>query len=69
MLLNRSPETKNIDGVELSEPTVEGTSFDEKAVLFPVEKINDFAQLTVLSHQQVILSLALARDFGEVVTP
>ena len=50
-----------------SKPTIKGSTFNEEAVLFPIEKLNNFSQLTILAHQQAILSLSLTRDLGEVV--
>ena len=34
----------------MTEPTIKGTTLNEKAVLFSIEKLNNFSQLAVLAH-------------------
>ena len=44
-------ERKNIILLlKMTEPTIKSATFNEKPVLFSIEKINNFSQLAVLAH-------------------
>ena len=44
--------------ITVIEPTIKGATFNEEAILLPVEKLNNFPELAVLAHQLTILPLS-----------
>ena len=54
--------------LELTERTVEGSTFNEESILFPVKKLNNSSHLVVLAHQQLVWPLSCPRDMRKVVT-
>ena len=53
--------------VELAELTINGSTFNEESILFPVKKLNNSSHYTVQAHQQLVLPLSSSRDKGKVV--
>ena len=54
--------------LELTERTVEGSTFNEESILFPVKKLNNSSHLVVLAHQQLVRPLSCPGDMRKVVT-
>ena len=55
--------------------TIKGATFNEESILFSVKKLDNFSQLEVLAHQQVILAhqqviltFSSSRDLRKVVS-
>ena len=55
--LKTKPELR-LMWITVIEPTIKGATFNEEAILLPVEKLNNFPELAVLAHQLTILPLS-----------